>query len=260
MPPLAWRLRLTSSSAVCAERAAAKAAAKRILVSIESSPRRAKFPLVCHKKGAAGAVKRLLTRWGWDTTGSGFDAETRRRGERRGEETGGMEGGGFTGSTRWGAEEAEKEENVRACDDRSLARRGWDTTGGGFDAETRRRNGRDGRWRVHWFHAMGSGGSGEGRERPSFARIGRLKPAPPWTGRRAVLRRFVTQSPEGGGGSGVGARSLSALGCGDGGRFCDANRWITRTPPERRRNWTVIPASASGRMELWSWAERALGV
>src|ERR1035441_2153149 len=37
-------------------------------------------------------------------------------------------------------------------------------------AETRRktgrRNGRDGRWRVHWFHAMGSGGSGE-RKRTS---------------------------------------------------------------------------------------------
>src|ERR1035441_2400266 len=193
MPPLAWRLRLTSSSAVCAERAAAKAAAKRILVSIESSPRRAKFPLVCHKKGAAGAVKRLLTRWGWDTTGSGFDGETRRRGERRGEETGGMEGGGFTGSTRWGAEEAEKEENVRACDDRSLARRGWVPTGGGFHAETRRRGERRGE-ETGGMEGGGFTGSTRwgaeeaenGRERPSFARIGRLKPAPPWTGRRSV--------------------------------------------------------------------------
>src|ERR1022692_4289716 len=123
--------------------------------------------------GAEGAEKeevrenRLLTRWGWGTAGSAFDAEARRRGERRGEETGGMEGGEFTSSARWGAEGAEKEE-VR--ENRSLTRWGWGITGSAFDAETRRggektrrRNGRDGRWRVRWFRSMGSGGSGEAR-------------------------------------------------------------------------------------------------
>src|ERR1022692_3157591 len=91
--------------------------------------------------GAEGAEKeevrenRLLTRWGWGTAGSAFDAEARRRGERRGEETGGMEGGEFTSSARWGAEGAEKEE-VR--ENRSLTRWGWGITGSAFDAETRR--------------------------------------------------------------------------------------------------------------------------
>src|ERR1017187_167539 len=75
-----------------------------------------------------------------------------------------------------------------------------------------------------------------------------------------VLLRVVTQSPEGGGICCVVARSFPASGCGDGGRFCDANRSITRTPPERRRNWTAMPAWASGRIALWSCAERARGV
>src|ERR1039458_3398638 len=100
---------------------------------------------------------------------------------QRGEETGGMEGGGFTGSARWGAEKAEE----------------------------------------------------EGR-----ASLGCT--------RRSLMPLGVTQSPEGGGGSCVGARSLSALGCVDGGRFCDANRWITRTPPGRRRNWTPTAPAATG--------------
>src|ERR1035437_3414189 len=69
----------------------------------------------------------------------------------------------------------------------------------------------------------------------------------------------VTQNAGGGGISGVGISWFSASGCGDGGRFCVANRSITLTPPGRRRNWTSMPASASGRMDLLGLYERARG-
>src|ERR1035441_9317539 len=160
------------------------------------SLRRAKFPLVCHKKGPAAG---FLGRWGWTLQAVYL---TRRRGgaeEDAEKETEGMEVGGFTGSVRWRAEGAEKEEVVR--ENRCLTRRCWDTTGRVLDAETRRRGERRGeetggmegggftgsvRWRAEEAER-------EGGRCPSFARIGRLKPAPPWTGRRAGLRRFRSE-------------------------------------------------------------------
>src|ERR1017187_4164033 len=103
------------------------------------SLRRAKFPLVCHKKGPAAG---FLGRWGWTLQAVYL---TRRRGgaeEDAEKETEGMEVGGFTGSVRWRAEGAEKEEVVR--ENRCLTRRCWDTTGRVLDAETRRRGERRG--------------------------------------------------------------------------------------------------------------------
>src|ERR1035438_3488607 len=210
---------------------AAKAAANRSFgkVVMGFSFRRAKCPLVCHKKGAAAeAVRgnRLLPRWGWGIAGSAFDAETRRGGERRGEETGGMEGGGFAGSARWGAEEAEKEE---AREDRLLTRWGWGITGSAFDAETRR----GGERRGEETGGMGGRGTGsvrwraeeaESEEEDVRASLGWQAEACPTNAAQSPENgqtpgRFVTQSLGGGGGSGVGARSLSASGCGDGGRF-----------------------------------------
>src|ERR1035438_10451814 len=41
---------------------------------------------------------------------------------------------------------------------------------------------------------------------------------------------LVTQTSRVGDISRVQVNPFSALGCGDGGRFCDANRWNTRTP------------------------------
>src|ERR1017187_3500378 len=70
----------------------------------------------------------------------------------------------------------------------------------------------------------------------------------------------VTQRAGVGGVSGVGRSCCGGGGCGGGAGFCDAKRSITRTPPGRRRKWTSMPASASGRMDLLSRLERAWGV
>src|ERR1035441_3071102 len=120
------------------------------------SLRRAKFPLVCHKKGPAAG---FLGRWGWTLQAVYL---TRRRGgaeEDAEKETEGMEVGGFTGSVRWRAEGAEKEEVVR--ENRCLTRRCWDTTGRVLDAETRRRGERRGEE---------TGGVGEGGRKVSELR------------------------------------------------------------------------------------------
>jgi hypothetical protein len=58
----------------------------------------------------------------------------------------------------------------------------------------------------------------------------------------------VSQNPEAVGISRVGIRHFAAMGCGCGGRFCVANRWIGRAVPGRRRDlglgagFWVVPA------------------
>src|ERR1035441_5953235 len=100
---------------------------------------------------------------------------------------------------------------------RSLTRRGWDTRDCVLDAETRRGGERRGEERGGM---EGGGFSGSARwgaeeeEEDVRASLGCT--------RRSLMPLGGTQGLEGGGGSGVGARSLSGLGCVDGGRFCDA--------------------------------------
>src|ERR1019366_1533767 len=225
------------------------------------------FPISLAQKGRTGG--RAWRRRMW------FDAETRRRGARRGG-PGGRERDEFA---PWcggdsGGSELRSDRQAEACPTKAWWRvnRLRKGRGGGGFGLTRRRGGaeQDAEDQEGARGTNSRRGAAETAEGPSCARIDRLKPVLPkldeestgcegvWRGRR--VEGVVTKGGGVGGVSGVGGSCCGGGGCAGGSGFCDANRSITRTPPGRRRKWTSMPASASGRMDLLSRLERAWGV